>query len=83
MIKSSLDWPIERQNLKEKINALPYNPDLHKMLKNIDAQIDALSKAEVIARRNHKKFENLVELKTVNDSLVVLEKWIIMAALIN
>lgn len=84
MIKSSLDWEqSRRQELKQKILNLPYNRDLRNMLKNVDTMIVTLSKAEVNARRNHKKIENLTELQAVNDAIITLEKWIVMAALIG
>lgn len=84
MITSSLDWEQRlRPELKQKILNLPYNRDLRTMLKNIDNMIMQLSKAEVNARRNHKKIESLTELQAVNNAISTLEKWLIMAALIG
>lgn len=83
MIASSLDWDLRRQELKAQIKELPYNPDLRKLLKNIDEMVDNLSRAEVFARRYKKSIEDLPEVKKVNDAIATLEKWIMLAALIR
>lgn len=83
MIASSLDWDLRRVELKSQIKELPYNPDLRKLLKNIDEMVDNLSRAEVFARRYKKSIEDLPEVKKVNDAIATLEKWIMLAALIR
>jgi hypothetical protein len=83
MIGSSLDWDIHRQQLKSQIQTLPYNHDLRRLLKNIDAMVDELSRAEVFARRHRKAIVDLPEVKKVNEAIETLEKWIVMAALIR
>lgn len=83
MIGSSLDWDLRRQSLKAQIKELPYNPDLKKLLSNIDEMVDDLSRAEVFARRYKKSIEDLPEVKKVNDAIQTLEKWIMLAALIK
>jgi uncharacterized protein (DUF342 family) len=81
MITHSLDWVSKRSTLQEQLSALPFNPDLRKMLRNIDTMVETLSKAEVAARRNKKPTNTLDELKKVNESIVLLEQWIMMATL--
>lgn len=83
MITNSLQWNTKRIELKTQIQNLPYNPELRKMLQNIDILVNKLSKAEVEARRNHRDFSELEELQQVNDAIQILEKWIIMGSLIT
>lgn len=83
MIKSSLDWTIEKERLKKKIQTLPFNNDLRKMLNNIDLLVIELSKSEVITRRNKQNITSNNQLKQVNDAIENLEKWIIMGTLLQ
>jgi hypothetical protein len=50
-IKHALDWQDIRSRLRTEMSAAGYNPDLNKMLKNIDSMVTELSKLEVHARR--------------------------------
>ena len=43
-IETSLDWFNVRNKLRTQLDGLPYNSDLHKMLKNIEKMVDELSK---------------------------------------
>ena len=81
MITNSLEWDPKRDQLVAQIRALPYNPDLRRMVKNIDAMVDLLSKAEVQARAKHRPATQ--ELQTVNQAIADLEKWIVTAALLQ
>jgi hypothetical protein len=83
MINSSLEWSTRRDELQSKIRSLPYNRDLHKMLSNIDGMVTILSGAEVKNRSRGKDSQNLNELKTVNEAIDHLEKWIIYGSLIS
>lgn len=83
MITNSLQWEPKRIELKTQIQNLPYNAELRTMLRNIDKLVENLSKAEVEARRSHRDFAKLDELKQVNESISILEKWIIMGSLIS
>lgn len=83
MIQSSLDWDLYRQGLKSQIRKLPYNHDLRKLLHNIDAMVDNLSRKEVFTRRYKKSIEDLEEVKEINAAIATLEQWIMMAALLK
>jgi hypothetical protein len=83
MIKNSLEWDPYRRNLVEQIRLLPYNPDLRRMVRNVDVMVEELSRAEVEARRTHRPFEKLPELQAANQAIQDLEKWIMMAALLQ
>lgn len=82
MIQQSLDYSEYRAKLLAQIKALPYSRELRQMLENIDGMVTNLSKAEVLARRNHKHISDLPELKKVNDAIEQLEKWLVMGSLL-
>lgn len=82
MIHQSLDYADYRVKLLCQIKVLPYNRELRKMLENLDSMVTTLSKAEVLARRNHKQISDLQELKQVNDAIEQLEKWLVMGSLL-
>lgn len=82
MIKSSLEWSVRRDELKQQIQSLPYNRELRAMLTNIDAMVTILGGAEVVARRNKKSVSELEELQRVNSAIETLEQWIIMGRLL-
>lgn len=81
-IKSSLEWDKVLTELRRQIGELPYNPDLWKMLNNIDDMVDDLSKNEVEARR--KRSSNTEkQLREINEAIDRLEKLLLMAALMR
>jgi|688.fasta_scaffold2185972_1 hypothetical protein len=67
-------------NLFRRLRELNYNPDLKKMMKNIEHLVTELSKAEVIARTNHspgiaqKPREELAKAITYADNMLLLAK---------
>lgn len=83
MISNSLDWDLCRIDLKEKIQKFPFNPDLKKLLKNIDVMVDELSRLEVEARRTKHMIRCTEQAAKINDAIATLEKWIIMAAFLR
>ena len=83
MITNSLEWDIYRIKLKNKILDLPYNPDLRKLLKNIDGMIETLSRLEVEARRTKNITRSDEQLQKINGAVDTLEKWIMMAELLR
>ena len=83
MINNSLVWDTYRIKLKDKILDLPYNPDLIKLLKNIDGMIDTLSRLEVEARRTKNVGRCSEQLQKINGAVDTLEKWIMMAELLR
>jgi len=82
-IQNSLDWFDTKNSLELQLDTLPYNPDLRKMLKNIDSMVDKLSKLEVDARRTHVQHYTKEQLEKVNSAIDHLEKLLLMAQLMR
>jgi len=80
-IDSSLDWWKIEIELTNQVDSIGYNPDLVKMLKNIDVMVDDLSKLEVEARRTHVQHYVKVKLDKVNNAIDHLEKLLLIAKL--
>lgn len=80
-IQSSLDWLNVWSNLHTQLDSLPYNPDLYKMLKNIEKMIDDLSKLEVDARRTRIEHYAKEKVDDVNKAIDHLEKLLLIAKL--
>jgi hypothetical protein len=80
-IDSSLDWWKIEIELTNQVDSIGYNPDLAKMLKNIDVMVDDLSKSEVEARRTHVQHYAKVKLDKVNNAIDHLEKLLLIAKL--
>jgi hypothetical protein len=80
-IRTSLDWSVIYGRLKSSLLKLPYNPDLYKMLANIDNMVDALSKEEVLARRINKLYPTETLVGMINRAINHLEKLILVATL--
>lgn len=81
MIQNALEWDAQRTVFKDKMQALPYNGDLRRMLKNIDEMVSNLSRKEVDLRQRNKV--PVQELAKVNDAIGTLEQWLIMATLLS
>jgi hypothetical protein len=82
-IENSLDWNRVWSKLHTQLDGLPYNPDLHKMLKNIEKMVDELSKLEVEARRIRNTSYLTDKVSDINKSIDHLEKLILMASLMR
>lgn len=80
-ITSSLDWSAIGSKLVQELKSIGYNPDLWKMMKNIDKMVDELSKLEVVARRTHKN--NMIDerVMAINKAIDHLEKLLLIAKL--
>jgi hypothetical protein len=82
-IERALDWNQVSSNLSSQMNGIGYNPDLHRMYKNIDKMVTELSKLEVNLRRTG-KFEMLDDkVAAVNTAINHLEKLVLMANLMK
>lgn len=82
IIQSSLDWAPIESLLLHQISKLMYARDLRAMIKNIQIDVTALSKAEVEMRRNHSN--NVKELLTkINDDIDLVEGYVLVAALMG
>jgi glutamine synthetase type III len=82
-IQSSLDWNDVQSELRRQIGQLPYNPDLWKMLNNLDYMVTDLSKAEVEARRYHKLEYTKPKVDAINQAIDHLEKLLLIAHLMR
>lgn len=82
-IDNSLEWSDVRSSLVNQLDSIGYNPDLRKMLKNIDIMVSELSKSEVDARRTrHMSYTNEQKDK-VNKAIDHLEKLLLIAKLMS
>lgn len=81
-IKNSLDWASESVRLTRHLMNCGYNPDLHKIVLNIDNMVDQLSKLEVEARRTHKNYAVEEKIAEINSAIDRLEKLLLLAKLL-
>ena len=82
-VESSLDWFDIKTELVKQLDSIGYNPDLRKMLKNIDTMVSELSKLEVESRRTHKNTYSDTQKEKVNKAIDHLEKLLLMAKLMS
>jgi hypothetical protein len=82
-IETSLDWQKVRTQLTNELNSIGYNPDLNKMLSNINPMVTELSKLEVEARRTRKKTYCDNQIEKINNAINHLEKLLLIAKLMN
>jgi len=82
-IQNSLEWNKEKDRLKKHLSSINYNPNLHKVLGNIDIMVQDLSRLEVEARRMHNGTKLVDSLSKINQSIIQLEKLIVIAKLVD
>ena len=82
-IKVATDFQKISTQLRSDLNSLNYNPDLLKMLKNIEKMVVELSKMEVEARRKQKYTYTEPKVNEINLAIDHLEKLILMAKLMQ
>ena len=82
-VKVARDWDRISIDLENQLRSIGYNPDLRKMLKNIDAMVTDLSKMEVEARRIHSMTLTKPKVDKINKSIDHLEKLLLMAKLMT
>ena len=82
-IERAIDWNQVSIELSAQMNGIGYNPDLHRMHKNIDKMVSELSKLEVNLRRTGKY--NILDDKVsdINTAINHLEKLVLMANLMK
>jgi SNF2 family DNA or RNA helicase len=83
MVTNTIEAREKLENLILQLKKIRYNPDLFKIVKNIENMITELSKKEVDARRTKNKSHCEKNLTELNQSLDYLEKLIIMAYILN
>ena len=82
-LQTATDWQSISDELKEKVKKIGFNPDLNKMIKNIDSMVEHLSKLEVEARRTHKNTYIKPEVDKINQAIETVEQWLVMAILMR
>jgi hypothetical protein len=82
-IKTALEGREVCDKLHSDLGKLRYNPDLHKMLKNINNMVTEVSKLEVICRRTVSQVILERPLKELNDAVTHLQKLILVAQLME
>lgn len=82
-IKTALDWHEVHAELRSQLNAIPYNPDLRKMLNNITNMVTELSQLEVETRRTGKSVYTEKQVSAINESINRLEKFLLIAKLMS
>ena len=82
-IERALDWDSMSREIVSQMSDIGYNPDLHKMLKNISSMVTELSKLEVAFRRTQKYSLLDDKVEEINKAISHLEKLILMAKLMR
>ena len=82
-IEKAIGWGTVSIQLQAQMNQAGYNPDLNKMLRNIDLMVTELSKLEVGFRRIHKSNMTDDRVNEINKAISHLEKLILMASLMK
>lgn len=82
-INHAIDWNEVRIEIESQMSKIGYNPDLKKMLKNIDNMVTELSKLEVSFRRTQKYSMLDDKVNEINNAINHLEKLILMAKLMS
>jgi hypothetical protein len=82
-IERAIDWNKVSDQLRSQMSSAGYNPDLTKMLKNIDTMVTELSKLEVLGRRTQKYSFLDEKVLQINNAISHLEKLILIAQLMR
>lgn len=82
-IQFATDFQAISSHFRSELNSLNYNPDLRKMLKNIEIMVDDLSKMEVEARRKQKYTYTEPKVNEINTAIDHLDKLILVAKLMQ
>jgi hypothetical protein len=82
-IERAIDWNKVSDQLRSQMSSAGYNPDLTKMLKNIDTMVTELSKLEVLGRRTQKYSFLDDKVLQINNAISHLEKLILIAQLMR
>lgn len=82
-IKTATDWQIIYKNLQQELQSVGYNPDLKKLIDNINVMVSELSKLEVEARRTKNSVIVKPQLNLVNQAIFRLKALLLMAKLMK
>ncbi len=81
-IVSSLEWAALDIELTRKTSKLEYGRDIRKMIRNIQTQVDELSRAEVEKRHNRSNKADELIIK-INNDIEMVNEYLLVAALIG
>ena len=82
-LKVALDWQIISANLRKDLKNVSHNPDLKKMLQNIEDMVTELSRSEVIARQTKRTSMLIGQIEKINKSIGHLQKLILIAQIMD
>lgn len=82
-LKVALDWQIISANLRKDLKNVSHNPDLKKMLQNIEDMVTELSRSEVIARQTKRTSMLTSQIEKINKSIGHLQKLILIAQIMD
>lgn len=82
-IHSATEWSTVHDSIRADLRKINYNPDLHRLLKNIDGMVVDLSRLEVDARRTRVYTYVNEQLDQINETIVKLDKLIVMALMMQ
>ena len=83
IINSAIQGREVCDHLRVELTQISYNPDLKKMLKNIEKMVQELSRKEVICRQSKTKHSLVDPIAKINDSITHLSNLILMARLMD
>jgi hypothetical protein len=83
MITSAIQGRQKIDEVRTILRNMPYNPDLHKMLKTAEGICTEVSKKEVLGRNSRVNYHTEKPLKDLNECIDRLEKYIILAKLLG
>lgn len=83
MITNAIDGVQKCDQLRHELSLLKYNPDLRKMLQNIENMVTDLSKKEVECRRTRNTRLLEQPLVQTNSAIDHLEKLILVAKIMD
>lgn len=82
-IKTALEGREVCDKLRSDLAKIRYNPDLIKMLKNIEKMVTEISKLEVVCRRTVSQVILERPLRELNEAITHLQKLILVAQLME
>ncbi len=82
-IKTALEGREVCDILRKDLKKIRYNPDLQKMLRNIESMITEVSKLEVNCRRANSRQMLETPLRNLNEAVIRLEKLILIAKIMD
>jgi hypothetical protein len=83
MINSAIQGREVCDHLRVELTQISYNPDLKKMLKNIEQMVRELSQKEVKCRQSTTKHSLVEPIAKINNSVIHLSNLILIARLME